>query len=194
VPQRLQSDDIERAAQTIGCDVAALQAVIEVECGQGGGFFADGRPKMCFEPHYMWKLLRDKPSLQEAAQAAGVAHPDWDPHDYPAGADAMYARLGKAQDIDEDAALQACSWGIGQVMGIYWSASGYASIQDMVASMAESEGAQLDLMVGFIQRNGLGPYLAAHDWAGFARRYNGPGYAANRYDTKLAAAYERHSN
>ena len=83
------------------------------------------------------------------------------------------------------------AWGIGQVMGIYWREAGYATVQDMVAAMCESEGAQLDLMVGFIQRNGLGPSLTSHDWAGFARRYNGPGYAANRYDEKLAEAYAR---
>lgn len=191
MPQRLTPEDIDRGAATIGCEPAALRAVIEVECGQGGGFYADGRPKMCFEPHYMWRNLAGRPDLQEAAQAAGVAHPDWQPHDYPAGPDAMYARLGRAQDIDETAALQSCSWGIGQVMGIYWREAGYATVQDMVAAMCESEGAQLDLMVGFIQRNGLGPSLTSHDWAGFARRYNGPGYAANRYDEKLAEAYAR---
>ncbi|MFA7308428.1 MAG: N-acetylmuramidase domain-containing protein [Hyphomicrobium sp.] len=28
-------------------------------------------------------------------------------------------------------------------------------------------------------------------WAAFARRYNGPGYRKNRYDTLLANAYRR---
>src|SRR5262249_39155616 len=31
--------------------------------------------------------------------------------------------------------------------------------------------------------------LNRHDWARFARSYNGPGYAQNQYDVKMAAAY-----
>ena len=46
-------------------------------------------------------------------------------------------------------------------------------------------------MVREIRRNKLELKLAAHDWAGFARGYNGPGYAQNAYDTKLAAAYRK---
>ena len=35
--------------------------------------------------------------------------------------------------------------------------------------------------------------LKAKDWANFARGYNGPAYAKNRYDVKLAAAYAKFS-
>ena len=33
------------------------------------------------------------------------------------------------------------------------------------------------------------PALQNKNWAEFARRYNGPAYAQNRYDEKLAEAY-----
>jgi hypothetical protein len=33
--------------------------------------------------------------------------------------------------------------------------------------------------------------LNKHEWAVVARGYNGSGYAANRYDTRLADAYKR---
>ncbi|MCY7315094.1 MAG: N-acetylmuramidase family protein [Rubrivivax sp.] len=33
--------------------------------------------------------------------------------------------------------------------------------------------------------------LQRQDWASFARAYNGPGYAQNNYDTKIAAEYNR---
>ena len=36
--------------------------------------------------------------------------------------------------------------------------------------------------------------LKEHDWAGFARKYNGPGYAENAYDQKLKNAYENFKN
>lgn len=35
------------------------------------------------------------------------------------------------------------------------------------------------------------PALQAKDWAEFARRYNGPAYKENRYDEKLAKAYQK---
>jgi peptidoglycan hydrolase-like protein with peptidoglycan-binding domain len=55
--------------------------------------------------------------------------------------------------------------------------------------MAASEGDQLDAMVGFIAHHGLDQPLRRADWASFARGYNGPGYAANAYDTKLEEAF-----
>jgi hypothetical protein len=51
--------------------------------------------------------------------------------------------------------------------------------------------AQIELMVRFIQRNGLAGFLDTGSWAAFAARYNGPGYRRNAYDTKLAAAFAR---
>ena len=41
----------------------------------------------------------------------------------------------------------------------------------------------------FLKANGLISKLQRHDWAGFARGYNGSAYAKNQYDTKLAVAY-----
>jgi hypothetical protein len=48
-------------------------------------------------------------------------------------------------------------------------------------------------MMSFIKNNGLAKYLVNQDWASFAYRYNGEGYAANSYDIKLAEAFRRHS-
>jgi len=41
--------------------------------------------------------------------------------------------------------------------------------------------------------NALADELIRHDWAGFARGYNGPAFRQNRYDEKLSAAYAFHS-
>lgn len=47
-------------------------------------------------------------------------------------------------------------------------------------------------MCEFIKRNPIMKNaLMNRDWAAFARAYNGPAYAKNRYDQKLAAAYAR---
>src|SRR5204863_9082982 len=39
--------------------------------------------------------------------------------------------------------------------------------------------------------DGLIDLLKSHNWAEFARRYNGPNYAANNYDGLLGHFYER---
>jgi hypothetical protein len=43
----------------------------------------------------------------------------------------------------------------------------------------------------FIAASGAGRHLAAHDWAAFARVYNGPRFRDNAYDEKLQLAYDR---
>jgi hypothetical protein len=60
-----------------------------------------------------------------------------------------------------------------------------------VAKLARSERDQLEAFEGFVRANGLADELQRKDWTGFASRYNGPGYAANQYDQKMAQAYQR---
>lgn len=45
--------------------------------------------------------------------------------------------------------------------------------------------------VAFRRHANLAAALREKRWADFARGYNGPGYAANKYDQKLQAAYEK---
>ena len=45
-------------------------------------------------------------------------------------------------------------------------------------------------MYYFMNNSGCLSNLKAKDWAGFAKKYNGPGYAQNAYDQKLRNAYE----
>lgn len=58
--------------------------------------------------------------------------------------------------------------------------------------MRRSEADQLMLFVAYLEKRKLQEYLRNKDWAGFARRYNGPAYAENKYDQKLEAAYNKY--
>ena len=75
--------------------------------------------------------------------------------------------------LDSHAALMSASWGIGQVMGFNFAAAGFASVEAMVAAMVQSEDSQLEGMAAFVRAQGLNKPLANHDWAGFAKGYNG---------------------
>lgn len=63
------------------------------------------------------------------------------------------------------------------------------TITEFVAAMYESERKQLMLTARFIKQSGMLPALQTKNWAEFAKRYNGPAYAQNAYDKKLADAY-----
>ena len=86
-------------------------------------------------------------------------------------------------------ALEATSWGLGQIMGSNHVAAGYESAAEMVAAFLDSEESQLAGAVAFIRANHLDDELRGHQWAAFARGYNGPAYASHGYHTKLAARF-----
>jgi hypothetical protein len=173
--------DIESAAARIGCQVAAIRAVIEVE--SRGGFLPDKRPKILFERHYFHKLTSGK----FTAHHPDISWPEWG--GYGLGGANQYDRLHRAIALDRAAALQSASWGNFQVMGSHWKSLGFASVEDFVSAMVSGAPAHLDIFVKYVKKNGLDDELIRRDWDSFARQYNGPKYKENKYDTKLAAAY-----
>ena len=177
---------LRAAANQLGCDIAAIEALIDVEAA-GSGFDHAGRPKMLFEPHIFWQNLSGV--QRDAAAQEGLAYPAWKP-DYPPDS---YPRLYKALDINGDAALNSCSWGLPQILGENHAPAGYTTPQNMVAAFCDGEDEQIAAMARFICANHLQGYLQTQNWAAFARGYNGPAYARNAYDTKLAEAYARHA-
>lgn len=191
-PKLLTQRDVETAANTLGVPVACILAVNEVE-SQGAGFFEDGRAKILFERHIMYRRLHaaDYPVNEFASKYPKLVNSM--PGGYRGGWP-EYTRLKSAQTIDHDIALESCSWGQYQIMGYHWQALGYASVQAFVDCMGKSEAAQLDAFVKFIQADpALHKALKAKKWADFARIYNGPAYKTNLYDIKLARAYDRYA-
>jgi N-acetylmuramidase len=184
--KRLDDIDLPMVGKLIGVGEDEIHAVLDVESA-GGGFDRQGRPKMLFEPHIFWKELGAGPKRDKAA-AQGLAYPRWKPGAYPKDS---YPRLIKAMAIDENAALRSASWGLGQVMGFNHKAAGYPSARAMVEAFIDDEEHHLAAMIRFIKTNRLDDDLRRHDWAGFARGYNGPGFAKNGYDRKLRAAFAK---
>jgi hypothetical protein len=188
--RKVTPEEIDQIAIDLKVEVAAFRAVIAVEAA-GSGFDKVGRPKALFERHHFYKHLKDAPGMQANAEAEGLAYPKWGTKPYPKGSDAVYGEIERACAIDEEAALLSTSWGLGQIMGSNYKMAGCPSVQAMVEEACESEAGQLRQMAAFIKSAGLQDELMNKDWAKFARGYNGPGYAQNQYDQKLAAAYAK---
>lgn len=188
----LQQADLEWAAAELGVPVAAVMAVNEVE-SRGSGFFPNDRPAILFERHIMYRRLRQH-GLDPAPHRA--RHPELvNPSSGGyAGGVREYDRLTRAQRIHHDSALESASWGLFQIMGFHWQHLGYDSARHYVECMHRGERDHLDAFVRFIGKDRrLHDSLRDQDWARFARYYNGPAYARNRYDEKMARAFARHS-
>ena len=173
-------------AATLGVERAVLQAVAQVESG-GSGFLATTppRPKILFEGHCFHRLTNGRFS---------AAHPTisflrWTRQHYARTGLGEWARLEQAMALDRTAALQSASWGAFQIMGANHAQCGYSDVEAFVAAQHAGAEAQLEAFTRFISRRWYLEPLKARDWARFAQRYNGPGFAANKYDVKLQAAY-----
>lgn len=178
--------DYQREAKRLGCDVAAIKAVAAVE-SSGDGFLSSGDPKILFEAHVFDRLTggryrKSHPNISSAR---------WDKSLYGPGGAHQHKRLQQAVALDRNAALQSASWGKFQVMGFNWELVGRRSLQAFINAQYLSEAEHLRDFVGYVIARGLADELQRKDWPGFALGYNGAGYAANRYDEKMAAAYRR---
>lgn len=189
---RLSEQDYRAIASEYGLEVAHVRAVVEVETN-GSGFDSRRRVKILYEPHIMWRELKTAKARTEAARRGVVVYQKQGTKPYPRSMDEQYARLEAAMAVNEKAALNSCSWGLGQIMGFNAQAAGYSSAADMVEDFKTGERAQLRAMMRLAASWGLIEALRQRDWARFARRWNGAGYKKNRYDAKLQAAYDKWS-
>ena len=190
----LTESDFKEAAEMLNCDVAAIKAVAEVE-SSGNGFLSDGRVKILFEGHQFHKHTKGA----YTASHPTICYKAWTKQHYTKGPNAdvrgagELARLEQAMSLDREAALKSASYGKFQIMGFNFGSCDFENVEDFYEAMQASEGAQLKAFCCFIKANNLDGHLRKHRWASFARGYNGPAYAENKYDKKLATAHAKYS-
>ena len=182
----LTQDMLSTVAEKLGCGVAEIWAIAFTETDPPyGGCNADKRPQILFERHIFHRLTGGRfDSLNP-----DISNPT--PGGYGAGGAHQYDRLSLAMSLDESAALQSASWGIGQVLGQNYREAGCASPQDLVRQAFASEDQQLLAVANEIIADGAARALATHDWSTFARIYNGSNYAKNKYDSTIRTWYEK---
>lgn len=189
----LTEQDFVSASELLGCEVAAIKAVREVE-GKGSGYFKDGSVLMLFEPHVFWKRLKAYGLNPDDYKKGNedILYPIWGTKSYPASAKTRYQQLERAAKIHALAAYESCSWGMFQIMGFNAKSAGYDDAISMSRIFLIGEKHHLSAFCKYIISAGLDDELRARAWQQFARAYNGPEYHKNRYDIKLEAAYWKH--
>ena len=177
------------AATSVSASVLIAVAIVETDARAFAPVGDRLEPLIRFEGHYFDRRL--DPDARREARLAGLAHPSAGAVKNPAGQAARWAMLERAAGIDRLAAYESTSWGLAQVMGAHWPQLGFDSAEALAEMARGSVAGQLTIAARFLKEGGLAGLLLAGDHAGFARRYNGPAYARNRYDTKIADAHAR---
>lgn len=183
----LQATDFARAAGALNVDLAVVKAVASVE-SRGSGFDSAGRPVILYEPHLFSRLTDRK--YDDAFPSLSARK--WNKALYNQGG-TSYEKLEVASALDRPAALQACSWGAFQILGMNYKLCGFGSVNAMVEAMFKNEGEHLLAFVRFVQSRRLDHLLRKKDWQAFANAYNGPLYKQNQYDEKLEKAYKSYA-
>jgi peptidoglycan hydrolase-like protein with peptidoglycan-binding domain len=178
----LSTDGLGAVSQKLSVYAPEIWTVLAVETS-GCGYLPDLRPQILYERHIFHRLTQGKYDDGDISDPTAGGYG-------PPGAH-QYDRLALAMAKDRTAALQSCSWGIGQIMGENYALAGFADVEQMVAAMSESEDQQLAAMGNFLVSSRLNVPLQAHDWASFAHGYNGANYAINRYDIRLNSEFQK---
>lgn len=172
-------------AERIGCDIATIKAVFEVEAA-GRFFESNGKLPRRFEPHHFprahWGTLGFSVPQGTAAWRASLR----------LSTSARRRMFDIAENIDPEATYDAASWGAPQIMGFNAELAGYSSAVEMVDAFEQSADEQIRGFVHFCESAGLTTHLRSQDWLAFASGYNGNGQAPV-YAGRIETAYRRQS-
>lgn len=188
----LAPQDYAAAAARLGCTVAQIRAVDEVE-SNGGGFLPDGRAKILFEAHWFDKFTDGRFRLTHP----NLSSARWNQKLYVGGA-GEWTRLNQAIALDATAALKSASAGRYQIMGFNHLEAGHATVEHFWDAMKRSERDHLDAFVAFIESKKLQAAVRkisnVHaDNILFSEVYNGSGFRKNQHHIKIARAHAKWS-
>lgn len=190
---RLTEQDYREVAAELGIEVAAIKAVVDIETGKKHlGFWKKGKAIINFDVAiYRTYAPKRGVNLSEARKSHPIIFQRPNIKKYGSQQAAQYARLEAAMEINRAAAIEGCFWGMFQLGGFNWKLCGCESVEEFYKLINRSERDQLNLFAAFCKSRNLVRFILKKDWAGFSLRYNGPGYKKYKYDTRMAALYEK---
>ena len=156
---------------------AMLKAIIAVESGGVGFSRITGKIIIQFEPSWFKRKYEDWKKFSEGYTWLnnGVGNQDIE-----------WKAFNSAFAIDADAAMQATSIGMMQVMGFHYQLLGFKTVGEMWDYAKESEANQVELAIRFIKANPkLDKAVKNKDCLTIAFYYNGSGYKKYNYDARL---------
>lgn len=179
--KKITLQQIAEIAKKHGYEPAALDAVVRVESNGSGFSSSTGKIIIQFEPHWFKRLAGEGAKRGVIWSSNRVENQT---NEWLAFNEAFY--------INPNAAMQATSIGLFQIMGFHYKTLGFKKVGDMWDFCKESEANQLELGVRFINSNAkLRKALKENDYHTFAYYYNGAQYQKFNYAARLKSAYEQ---
>lgn len=181
--ERLTQQDYRDLAAKHKIEPAALHAFADIE-SNGAGFGPDGRAVILYEPHIFSRETRGQ---WDGYSPAGMvlSYPKWCPpgkrppgcdfHPYQLDQGGRWALLAFAAELDFEAALKACSWGVFQILGKNHAVIGYPTPWDMVVAFHEGERTHLEGAIAFLMANDVIDAARRGRWERVITVWNGPG-------------------
>ena len=204
----------QQVSQETGIEAAVLAAVIVTESGSAS-YTTDFQSIMGrnmtirFENHkffQFWGKAHQQVFAQTYKYGAKDKKGNWQPflgHQWRPDTNSAWQNfhgnqakewqvLDASRKLNDTAALESISMGLGQLMGFNYADFGYPSVQAMFQDMQFGARPQLDGMINFMRKHAMGA-LTRKDFVAFARIYNGKAQAAaygglirGHYDTYVA--------
>lgn len=183
----LDKNIVKRIAEDNGIEYAALMGFIEVESG-GLGFATDtGKIIIQFEPSWYKKKAPYAPSGKWSTNGVERQSKEWE-------------AFNDAFSKNPNAAMEATSIGLGQIMGFHYKTLCYKTVGEMWDDAKKGIDRQILQMVKFIKSiPALYKAIKEKDWHKVAVYYNGAGYKelAKRigrepYNISLEKAYNKY--
>lgn len=147
-----------------GLEWQAVASFISVESGGYGFDKKTGKIIIQFEPAWFKKKAPYAPSGKWSLNKVDVQSKEWE-------------AFNDAFSKDKNAAMEATSIGLGQIMGFHWKRLGYKSVGEMWDDAKLGIDRQIYQIIKFIETDkNLLKYLSIKDWHNVAKIYNGSGY------------------
>lgn len=201
----LDFETIEPAAVRMGIDPYLMLAVVRQEVGaRQDGFSEEGKAIINYERHQFSELTAHQydhkyPSISNPRFYFPKKNED---HPYNCTQSERWGLLLFAASIDYEAAVQATSFGLFQIMGFNYHLCGCDSPAQFVDAMHISEQRQFQVWLTFIKEfDCLEPlqrgdtlafairYNTGRNWR-IAENYNKPKAAAQKYANELRVKYD----
>lgn len=164
---------IKKTAEEFKLDWKALTAFITVESGGRGFDTVTGKLIIQFEP--VWFRRKDPyaPSGKWSLNGVERQRQEW-------------IAFNDAFNLNPDAAMQATSIGLAQILGLHYNRLGYETVGDMWDDAKKGLDRQIWQLAKFITTDAnLLKALRIHDWEKVAGIYNGPKFR------EIAVKYKR---
>lgn len=185
---KITNEQIRNLAKEGGLEYAMLKAFLEVESGGKGFDETTGKLMIQFEPVWFRKRAPFAPSGLWSLNKVEVQSKEW-------------LAFNDAFAKNANAAMEATSIGLPQILGLHWKRLGYSSVGEMWDDFKKGEFQQVAALVRFIRTdNNLFQALKTKNWDRVASIYNGASYREmakvwkrEPYDISLEKAYKKYS-